>query len=236
MCEVDPGFIALAKRMGISDPIICDIGSRDGSEGIHLLKQLEARELHIFEPNPLAASQCKNNLMKLGHEFKNRVFCNEIALSDRSGQCTFFPVDVEESENKDIGFSSFYRINPRYTKRRKRIVQQEIFVNTITLDSYFADRQSPDILWIDVEGAELLVLKGATSVLKRVKLIHVEVSFRAMHIGKPLFWSVDSYLQECGLRFVRFVEASYIKTFLYRHRLLPNPPWRLNAVYCNKVA
>lgn len=100
-----------------------------------------------------------------------------------------------------------------------------------TLDEYFKHREQPDLLWIDVEGAELQVLRGAARVLRGVTLLHIEVSFRRMQIGKPLFWEIHSYLGERGFVFHSFMEVSALRGFLYRHRLLPNLPWRLNAVF-----
>jgi FkbM family methyltransferase len=231
--EVADRFLELARVRGISAPIICDIGSRDASEGIFLLEALKGKQLHVFEPNPAAAALCRSSLEKLKQDYgQDQIFFNEIAVSDRVGEARFFPVNAEKSANKDIGFSSLYRVNPKYTKRRGQIVQDEIVVQTTTLDNYFAGRPCPDILWIDVEGAELQVFRGARSVLAKVTLIHVEVSFRAMHLGKPLFWEVDSFLRTCGMKFLFFVETSLLKGFLYRYKLLPNVPWRLNAVYC----
>ncbi len=147
----------------------------------------------------------------------------------------FYPVNPARSQNKDIGFSSLLPINPDYTQRRGHVVQDEIIVNATTLDEYFADRTHPDILWIDVEGAELRVLRGATTVLPHIRLIHIEISFRPMQIGKPLFWEIQRYLASWNFVFYRFMEVSTFRGFLYRHRLLPNLPWRLNAVFYRKV-
>lgn len=63
----------------------------------------------------------------------------------------------------------------------------EISVTAITPDQYFVGKLQPDLLWIDVESVEMLVFRGATNVLRGVSLMHVEVSFRPMRIGKPLF-------------------------------------------------
>ncbi len=230
--DVDPKFIRLARALVSGSPVICDIGSRDALEGIALMRQLGGKQLHVFEPNPGAAGICRQNLSKFmdGHppEF---VLFNEMAVSDRAGQLKFYPVNAGLSENKDIGFSSLFQINPDYTRRRGRIIQDEVIVNATTLDDYFTGRQDPDILWVDVEGAELLVFRGATRVLSAVKLIHVEVSFRPMQVGKPLFWEIARYLKSQGFSFHSFMEISAVRAFLYRYRLLPNLPWRLNAVF-----
>jgi FkbM family methyltransferase len=228
--EVPPEFIALAKRLAPPAPVICDIGSRDALEGLFLLRSLGASECHIFEPNPKAIETCKANIAKYGGT--GGVAFNPVAVSDAAGTADFFPVDSSRSENKDIGFSSMFPINPAYTARRQAIVQERVTVPTTTLDAYFAGkRKGPDILWIDVEGAELMVLRGAEETLKRVSLIHLEVSFRPMQVDKPLFWEIDAYLKQRGFELLGFPGASRLKAFLVVHRLLPNLPWRWNAVY-----
>ncbi len=227
---VSPKFISLARRILGAHPIICDIGSRDALEGISLFRQLQGGALHVFEPNPAAAEICRKNLAELTHE--TSVAFNQLAVADKPGQLKFYPVNPALSDNKDIGFSSLFKINPDYTKRRGQVVQDEIVVTATTLDEYFAGKQPPDLLWIDVEGAELQVFAGGATVLQGVKLIHVEVSFRPMQVGKPLFWEICDHLQTRDFAFYGFMEVSAFRGFLYRHKLLPNLPWRLNAVFC----
>src|SRR5690242_20705256 len=230
--EVSPEFIRFAKTVLPDQPVIRDIGSRDALEGIYLFKTLAGKYLHVFEPNPAAAVVCRNNLEQLAGR---DVYFNELAISDNIGELPFYPVNPRLSENKDVGFSSMFRVNPDYTKRRGSIVQDEAVVTSTTLDEYFAGKQAPDLLWIDAEGAELKVLLGAAHVLRSVSLIHIEVSFRPMQLGKPLFWEIDEYLKKHGFLFHRFIEISAFRSFLYRRHLLPNPPWRLNAVfYCSR--
>jgi FkbM family methyltransferase len=231
--DVGLKFIRLAEKMLDGHPIICDVGSRDAEEGIFLMKQLSGKALHVFEPNPAAAQACRENLAQFVSENHGRVaLFNQVAVSDTIGALPFYPVNTGLSENKDGGFSSLFRINPDYTKRRGRIVQDEMVVSATTLDRYFKDKEPPDLLWIDVEGAELQVLRGATQVLRGVTLLHIEVSFRPMQIDKPLFWEISKHLSDHGFAFHSFMEVSAFRGFLYRHRLLPNLPWRLNAVFC----
>jgi FkbM family methyltransferase len=228
MDSVSPKFLAMARKLLNDHPIVCDIGSRDALEGIYLLQQLNAKTLHVFEPNPAAAKVCRQNLAGF---IDGQIYFNQVAITDKAGQLHFYPVNPDLSGNKDIGFSSLFRINPDYTRRRGQIVQDEITVEATTLDNYFSGKQPPDLLWVDVEGAELQALQGAANVLKHVKLIHIEVSFRPMQIGKPLFWEIEKFLSKHNFTFYRFMEASALRSLLYRHRLLPNLPWRLNAVF-----
>jgi len=222
--EVDDKFLSLAKTL--KQPIICDIGSRDATEGLYLFHELASKKLHVFEPNPEAIVKCKENIKN-----ENNVVLNEIGLSNKKGEIEFYPIDSQASERKDIGLSSMYKVNPAYTKRRGNIEQKSIKIQVTTLDEYFIDEEMPNILWIDVEGAELKVFEGGGNVLKNVNLIQVEVGFREMHVGKPLFWSIDDFLKQNDFRFYGFVEFSKIKGWMYKNKLLPNLPWRANAIY-----
>jgi len=182
--EVDEKFLSLAWKL--KHPIICDVGSRDATEGLYLFHELDSEQLHVFEPNPEAIAKCKENIKN-----EKNIVMNEFGLSDKKCEIEFYPIDSQSSERKDIGLSSMYKVNPAYTKRRGTIEQKSIKVQVSTLDEYFMDKKMPNILWVDVEGAELKVFEGGENVLKNVDLIQVEVGFREMHIGKPLFWQID---------------------------------------------
>lgn len=150
--EVSPRFLELARKvLGGRRPIICDVGSRDAAEGLVLLRELRGKELHVFGPNPPAAAECRKNLSSAAEWTDAAIVFNELAVTSRNGVAEFFPVNPEVSENKDLGFSSLFKINPEYTKRRGKIVQDTILVRTITLDSYFQDRAHPDLSGVDVE-------------------------------------------------------------------------------------
>ena len=47
---------------------------------------------------------------------------------------------------------------------------------SIKLDTYCQTFSIPDILWVDVQGYELNVLKGAENIINKVSLIYIEVS------------------------------------------------------------
>jgi len=71
-------------------------------------------------------------------------------------------------------------------------------VETITLDELYSQEKitSADFLQIDVQGAELDVLKGASNILeKNVLAIQIEVEFASLYCSQPLFHHVDAYLR-----------------------------------------
>jgi FkbM family methyltransferase len=190
--EISPNFLALAKRVLPQNPIICDVGSRDGQEAILLFKELRAGGLHVFEPNPSAAETCRRNLAHLLGGYDSVCVFNQVAVSDTIGQLKFYPVNAALSENKDIGFSSMFPINPEYTKRRGRIVQNEVIVQSITLDQYFKDKLSPDLLWVDVEGAELNVLRGGGMFFRTYDLFMLRFRFGQCRLGSRSSWKSNA--------------------------------------------
>jgi FkbM family methyltransferase len=72
-------------------------------------------------------------------------------------------------------------------------------VQVTTLDAHYDSETIIDVLQIDVQGAELLVLKGAESVLARTKAVFVEVSTRpALYTGSTTMNELVSFLNERG--------------------------------------
>jgi len=55
---------------------------------------------------------------------------------------------------------------------------------------------------MDVQGAELLVLKGFGLSLKAVKVIILETSFTENYVGGSTFSEIYEYLSQCGFRLV----------------------------------
>jgi FkbM family methyltransferase len=89
-------------------------------------------------------------------------------------------------------------------------VKQRIDVDTRPLDALVAEAALPgtiDLLKIDTQGAELHVLRGAAATLPRVRIIWVEVSFRAMYEGSALFAEIHDFLSASGFRFYSLHEG-----------------------------
>jgi len=77
-------------------------------------------------------------------------------------------------------------------------VKQKVPVQTRRLDD-LAEITAIDMLKIDVQGAELMVFKGAEEKLKRAVAIHTEVCFLHLYKNQPLFGEIDLELRRLGL-------------------------------------
>jgi FkbM family methyltransferase len=79
-------------------------------------------------------------------------------------------------------------------------------VDTWRLDDVEA-AQHADFLKIDVQGAELDVLKHGVETLRSVVAIQTEVEFVPIYKLQPLFADVDSFLRSQGFQFLRFINT-----------------------------
>jgi FkbM family methyltransferase len=145
-----------------------------------------------------------------------------IALAASVGQATLYLTADPQS-------ASLYPPNEEAVRRHPELWRHEprgtTTVATTTLDDWAqrGHRAAIDVLKIDVQGAELDVLRGAERCLQSVRALELEVEFQALYVGQPLFGDVDQFLRErgfilwrlrdivhCGLTKSRRDEASFI--------------------------
>ena len=77
----------------------------------------------------------------------------------------------------------------------------ELTVETTTLDDFCEAENIPgiDFLKIDVQGADLDVLRGASRLLERSVLgVMIEVEFTPLYQNQPLFSEIDAFLRSQG--------------------------------------
>src|SRR5262249_12449389 len=67
-------------------------------------------------------------------------------------------------------------------------------VETTRLDD-IPEVKGTDLLKLDIQGGELLALRGGEKMLDDVLAIHAEVEFVELYKGQPLFAEIDSYLR-----------------------------------------
>jgi FkbM family methyltransferase len=214
------------KQVGV----VFDCGSRDARDGVDLVRVFHAKELHVFEPNPAAMALCRRTAAA---NTDIPIILNQVALGDKLDKVTFRPIDPDRTETQwadgNIGASSLFEADKSYPY--ESYVQRQITVDMITLDFYCLTHSKPDLLWIDVQGAELMLFRGAEETLRNVRVIHVELSFRPLYHGQPLYWEVDRYLRARGFRRVGFEGISWWRTLLARLRLPRPRVWQANVIY-----
>lgn len=219
--------------------VIYDCGSRDALDGLELMSKLNAEELHVFECNPAAIRLCKTNINS--YSGIGKIYMNELAVSDKEGELSFNSIDPEKTvtphSDGNIGASSLFEPNQNYSKESYKT--NRISVKATSLDAYhLSHHRPPDLLWIDLQGAELDALQGGISILKNIKIIHVEVTFRQIYKNQALFYQVHNFLKRdfklYKLANIPFLERLIRSSAGNINRFINFGHWFTNAIYVNK--
>jgi FkbM family methyltransferase len=161
--------------------IFFEIGSHFGSDTQKFSKI--TNKLHCFEPDP------RN--IKIFKHLNSNVQLNEFAISDKDGVSQFFlssgnvyesmygPTENELINQNDWSASSSL-ISPKNHFKKTPWVKFDntIEVKTKRLDTYCIenDINNIDFLWMDVQGAELSVIKSMGAFKDKIHYIYTEYS------------------------------------------------------------
>ena len=178
--------------------VIFDVGACHALESVELSKKYPNAKVYTFEANPVSYNVCLENT----EGYDSITVINE-AVNDYDGVCKFYPMDKEKTittwEDGNQGASSLYRANGQYDFIEK-YVQYEIEVPYNVSDT-FCERNGIDkidIIWMDLQGAELKALQSLGSLLDTVQIIHTELEMNPMYEGQCLFSDVNEYLTNNG--------------------------------------
>lgn len=145
-------------------PIFLDVGANLGLISLYVVQHIPQVTIHAFEPGPKQSELLEKTIYE--NNLSSRIFLNKVALSDKTGKCTFY-----SHPNRDQAKDGLYD-----TKRGEKTVAIE--VETKKLDVWWEEsgRLHVDVIKMDTEGAELMILNGAEELLKHQKpVIFLEI-------------------------------------------------------------
>jgi FkbM family methyltransferase len=183
--------------------VVVEVGARDCAETVGLHGQFPGARIIAFECNPETIPLCRGRVKGISN-----ITLVEKAVADREGEISFFPVESAETASRRMGVnpgaSSIFRASGKYVV--EKYTQKEIKVPVTTLAREMSDRNisAIDVLWLDIQGAELVALKGLGEKLSSVGLIHAEVEFVEIYEHQPLFGGVKAFLNERGFALYGF--------------------------------
>jgi len=183
---------------------VYDIGSFGLIESLTLSRTFLEATIHAFEPTPDNILRCQNVYDQLSDELKQRIIFNKFAANDVTGTIKFYPLDSDASRSPNFGIASKLKLidGLNGTFLNEHWVQKEIQVPAYRLDDYCTTfyRDAPDLIWMDVQGAELDVLKGLGDKLDNVKIIITEAGKEAYYHGHGLHRDIDVFLTQKGFQ------------------------------------
>tara|TARA_B110000027_G_C16042748_1_gene266200 strand:+ start:104 stop:802 length:699 start_codon:yes stop_codon:yes gene_type:complete len=144
---------------------LVDVGANLGGYTNFVLQNTKVKEIHIFEPSKKCFGYLKKKFTQ------NKIYINNKALSNTNKMNTFYESEV-------LSQSSLHNVKNKFNSNLENTDVYKI--ECVTLDKHFYGRKKNfviDLLKIDAEGEDLMVLEGATKLLKNknIRLIKIEL-------------------------------------------------------------
>ena len=158
---------AIYSYLKRNDPFILEIGTHNGDDTLKFLQFYSKATIYSFEADPRLSDYLKSKF----ENFNNIKFFSN-AIFDHKKTIKFYLSEVEDIKSfKNTGSSSL--IN--YKNNSKRKFRNFVNVEAIRLDDIEAIKTSPiDLIWIDVQGAEKIIINSHKTIFKKCKLIWIE--------------------------------------------------------------
>lgn len=201
----------LVSELLVNDDVCIDIGANMGSYTFLMANQVKQCKVFAFEPNPdlyamLLKSIYLNQVSKL-------VVVEKLAIYSKSGETLKF---YYSNNPHNSGTSSLVN-HGVYVKE-----DNFILIKTITLNDYFKDNliDKCKLVKIDVERAELEVIKGMSELLQQQRISYIILEQMA---GSEAQYLLESFgyngwlIDETGQVLVdtKLVEDDYFGNFIF---------------------
>ncbi|WP_373523224.1 FkbM family methyltransferase [Aquiflexum sp.] len=194
---------------------IIDVGANQGEYSLWAVKHAgNTGKVIAFEPMDGLYDQLKFNF-SLNPNFQSALIPLKIGLSEAPGKLNLYG---KEGDNEGV--------NTMFPTQTHTVLIQEIILDTLDNQLNLLDSHHVDLIKIDVEGAELQVLKGALKTLKKYKpYLMIEINREACLAG--------GYEPEEIFELLRPIGYTFEKIGLRGKRILIN---HVPKEFCNILA
>lgn len=178
--------------------IIIDIGGHEGGFTELFRSSKMLKQSIIFEPLAYESRQLRKRFAD------STVTIIEAAVSDKNGETTFYEYN-RSSTSSLLAFNESLNASDHLN----RDVAKEHIVKSVRLDDVpeVNNLKNIDLMKIDVQGAEMMVITGATRTLGKTKYLVVELSLQHVYQNAPLIPDVIAALREQGFILQRLLPA-----------------------------
>lgn len=183
---------------------IFEIGACEGEDTIKLRRRFPRAEIYAFEPLPKNIVRMKKNYKKYSVE---KINISNVALSKADGEAEFYvssghPEDQPKTKDWDFGNKSSSLLKPKEVSKTHEWMRfdKKIKVTTRRMDTFCKDNSIPrvDFIYMDVQGAELMVMEGGGTLLNNVAAVWMEVEAIELYADQPLKDAVDHFMRQRG--------------------------------------
>jgi FkbM family methyltransferase len=159
--------------------------------------ELGVKNLVLVEPQEHAFNKTEQRALEAVDKGQiNELHLFNCAVSNEEGRMMMNCDENNHGESSSLLMPKLHLTNCPWV----RFVKQEE-VEVKRLDNLKFDRSNYNGLVMDLQGAELMALKGAKETLKSIDFIYSEINFVEMYEGCALVGDLDNFLMDFG--FVR---------------------------------
>lgn len=169
----------LAKT-GFKPSLVVDAGAFTGDWTKHASRIFTDSKFLMIE----AQSKKEPELRKVVTALQGRADLAVTLLGAESGK------EVRFFDTGGTGASMF--------EENSNVKKSEVVYKTKTIDELLAGKGKPQFIKLDVQGAELEVLKGATESLKTTEFVLLEASIMKYNKGAPTFAELVAFMDKAG--------------------------------------
>ncbi len=176
---------------------VIDVGANTGYYALIASAMVgEAGRVYAFEPEPESYKKLLKNIEL--NNFSNIIPVDK-ALTDRTGTIKLF----------------LSKMSPIHSIAEPPECRGEIYVQTVSLDEFLAEDPRVDIIKMDIEGSEILALRGMRRIIESNKSLKIFLEFLPRQFEAAGFTADDYFdlLKGYGFKISLFDE--------YQKRLLP---------------
>ena len=190
---------------GVTPKGVVHLGAHLGEEAPDYAAAGVERAIWV-EGNPELIGPLTNNVSRFpGHRAMHAV------VSDTDGAATTFRFASFTMSSSILPMTGHLRQYPSIVEVGTMPCE------SITIDSLMAregeDPSGYDMLNVDLEGAELMAIRGASALLPFIKWVYAEVYFEDLYEGCALVEELDAYLGDRGFKRTLTEDAYYLGEF-----------------------
>lgn len=189
--------LAFWKTKGMNPKVIYDVGANNGGWTRNARAVFPEARYEEFEANR-------------EHQRAGR---HMVLLGDEEKDVTFYKA-IRPADGANTGASVYIEVTPHFTPGRYSAETLPM----VPLDVYVqrANLPPPDLLKLDVQGAELDVLRGAESILSNTRYVLLEVSLHRWNKGAPMIEEVIAYMAARDFELIDIVDTHVIQNYLFQ--------------------
>lgn len=192
---VDIDLAEISRFMHTSAPVVVEAGAFDGFDTERFAREWPGGHVHAFEPVPSLFSGVQKRVGALA----NVSLYREALVGDPTASDVELHVGSGSAGNAS---SSILAPTEHLDIFPDVDLSGSVVVPATTLDVW-ANRERVervDLLWLDLQGAELMVLGQGQKMLGRVHIAHLEVTTRPLYEGAATWPDVRAFMLSHGFR------------------------------------